>query len=83
MLTLELGAGTFLVRGKFLLHAFAISIMDAINPFLRLIPDLVLLVTQHRLPSGREIGFALLQIPIPEPVICAARGKRVTFLALS
>src|SRR6266849_5597603 len=56
--------------------------MDAAEPFIGAMANLVLLVTEHRLPSRGVVDFLRIQVPIPDPIVCAPDRERVTLLAI-
>src|SRR5258708_30981669 len=57
--------------------------MDAAEPFIGAVANLVLLVTEHRLPSRGVVDLLRIQVPIPDPIVCAPDRERVTLFAFS
>src|SRR5258707_13474131 len=57
--------------------------MDAAEPFIGAVANLVLLVTEHRLPSRGAVDLLRIQVPIPDPIVCAPDRERVTLFAFS
>ncbi len=54
--------------------------VHAIEPFGEPVADLRLVVPQHRLPPGRVVDAAGLDVPVPEPVVGPLGGERVAIL---
>src|SRR5260370_3156967 len=57
--------------------------MDAAEPFIGAVANLVLLVTEHRLPSRGVVDLLEIQVPIPDPIVGAPDRERVTLFAFS
>ena len=54
--------------------------MNQVEPIARVAADLAVGVAQDRLPARRQIDLVQAQVPVPQTVVGAGRGQRVTFL---
>ncbi len=81
VLALEVRRSARQMRLEALLDASQIVRVDAVEPLTGLLANGVLIEAHDRLPPGREIDRPVSQIPIPQPVVGALRGQRVTLLA--
>src|SRR5260370_28625552 len=55
--------------------------MNAVQPFIGGMANLVLVVSEHRLPSRGVVDLLRIQVPIPDSIVCAPDRERVTLLA--
>ena len=64
-------------------EALQVRKMDAPQPVVRAIADLVFFVSDDRVPTVRKGEFICLEIPVPEAVVGAAHCQRVSLLNFS
>jgi hypothetical protein len=83
MLALEMGGKPRDVRLDVLPDACPILRVHAIEPFVRPGSDLVVLVSDDRLPSCRVVDLVVPQLPVPQAIIGAGGRQRVSLLALT
>jgi hypothetical protein len=83
VLALETVGATMKVVGEPPQQASQIFAVDAFEPFVGAVADLLLTAPHHDLPAGREVDLVLLEIPVPEAFVTGARRNRVPFVALS
>ena len=60
----------------------AVDRVNVAEPFVGVGPHAAHRVTEHMVPTRREVDFGRREIPIPETVVGAPRGQRIALLAL-
>lgn len=78
---LEVIAVTGQVRVQRRMHPRLVIGMNTLHPLVRMGAYVVFGVAQHPLPAWRVVGDVGGQIPVPQAVVGAARGKRIALLA--
>ncbi len=53
------------------------------KPFFGAVSDFAFLKAQYGSLAGRKTDYVGFQIPVPQPVVGAARDKRIAFLGLA
>src|SRR5882762_7553930 len=81
MLTLEMQGQSLLMDGHVPFDSFSIRVMDPVQPFLRSVPDFSFLVSQHGLPTWREMHNVGRKIPVPQAIVGAASRQRIALFA--
>ena len=82
MLALEMGGAAFEVSLEARADAFLVLGVNAVQPLVGAVRDLVLLEAEHRLPPRRVVDPAGLEVPVPEAVVGPLGRHRVALFAL-